>query len=50
MEVGEEHFDAGASRAFAIADHQLAHVYVQNQEDIPKVVKVPNAGMALKRF
>ncbi|MCM8536175.1 MAG: alkaline phosphatase family protein [Lentisphaeraceae bacterium] len=40
MEVGEEHFDAGASKAFAVADHQLAHVYVQNPADIAKVVKV----------
>lgn len=28
VECGEEHFDAGASQAFALADHQIAHVYV----------------------
>ena len=38
-ECGEEHFDAGASRAFAVADHQLAHVYVKDMKDIPSVVK-----------
>ncbi|MEE9394312.1 MAG: nucleotide pyrophosphatase/phosphodiesterase family protein [Planctomycetota bacterium] len=28
-----EDLDAGASRAFAVADHQIAHVYVKNLED-----------------
>lgn len=36
-ELGLETLDAGVSRAFAVADHQLAHVYVQNPEDLPKV-------------
>jgi predicted AlkP superfamily pyrophosphatase or phosphodiesterase len=38
-ECGEDHLDSGASRAFAVADHQIAHVYVANEEDIGKVVK-----------
>ena len=29
-EVGLEQFDAGASAAFAVADHQVAHVYVND--------------------
>lgn len=29
-ELGEEHLDPGASEAFAVADHQVAHVYVRN--------------------
>ena len=29
-ELGLEILDAGASRAFAVADHQVAHVYVQD--------------------
>lgn len=29
-ELGREILDAGASRAFAVADHQVAHVYVQD--------------------
>ena len=29
-EAGREQFDAGASRAFAVADHQIAHIYVQD--------------------
>ena len=36
-ELGRELLDAGASRAFAVADHQLAHVYVNEAEAIPKV-------------
>ncbi|RPI35808.1 MAG: alkaline phosphatase family protein, partial [Hyphomicrobiaceae bacterium] len=33
MEMGREVFDAGASRAFALADHQVAHVYLQHDAD-----------------
>jgi len=36
-ELGREQLDAGASRAFAVADHQLAHVYVKNPADVPAV-------------
>ena len=36
-ELGRELLDAGASRAFAVADHQLAHVYVNDAADIPQV-------------
>ncbi|WP_020530836.1 alkaline phosphatase family protein [Flexithrix dorotheae] len=36
-ELGLELLDAGASKAFAASDHQLSHVYVKNEEDIPKV-------------
>ncbi|MEI9953757.1 MAG: nucleotide pyrophosphatase/phosphodiesterase family protein [Pseudomonadota bacterium] len=36
-EVGLEQLDAGASRAFAVADHQIAHVYVRNSADLPAV-------------
>lgn len=36
-ELGTEKLDAGASPAFAVADHQIAHVYVQNPNDVPKV-------------
>ncbi|MFD3331765.1 alkaline phosphatase family protein [Streptomyces sp. NPDC058700] len=34
---GMEYLDPGASRAFAVADHQLAHVYVRRPEDIAAV-------------
>jgi predicted AlkP superfamily pyrophosphatase or phosphodiesterase len=32
-ELGHEQLDAGASRAFAVADHQIAHVYVKSPAD-----------------
>ncbi len=32
--LGWETLDYGASRAFAVADHQVAHVYVQRPEDL----------------
>ena len=40
IECREEHFDAGASEAFAVADHQLAHIYVKNNDNIERVVEV----------
>lgn len=38
--AGWETLDFGDSRAFAVADHQLAHVYVRRQEDVPRVAEV----------
>ncbi|MCY3021869.1 MAG: alkaline phosphatase family protein [Planctomycetota bacterium] len=32
-----ELLDCGASRAFAVCDHQVAHVYVRDPEDVPAV-------------
>ncbi len=37
LERGLEQLDAGASDAFAVADHQLAHVYVARPELLPEV-------------
>jgi predicted AlkP superfamily pyrophosphatase or phosphodiesterase len=36
-EMGRELLDAGASIAFAVADHQVAHIYVNDVAYIPKV-------------
>lgn len=36
-ELSRELLDAGASAAFAVADHQIAHVYVRDQANVPKV-------------
>lgn len=36
-ELGLETLDAGTSRAFAICDHQLAHVHIEAPEDIPRI-------------
>lgn len=34
---GRELLDIAASRAWALVDHQFAHVYVKNQADVPRV-------------
>ncbi|HEX8520843.1 MAG TPA: nucleotide pyrophosphatase/phosphodiesterase family protein [Tepidisphaeraceae bacterium] len=38
-ELGRELLDAGASRAFAVADHQVAHVYVNDPAVAPLVAR-----------
>jgi predicted AlkP superfamily pyrophosphatase or phosphodiesterase len=38
--LGWETLDAGASRAFAVADHQVAHVYVQRPADVAAVAEL----------
>nr|WP_246496961.1 nucleotide pyrophosphatase/phosphodiesterase family protein [Sphaerisporangium rubeum] len=37
---GMEYLDPWTSRAFAVADHQIAHVYVRDPGDIPAVAKL----------
>ncbi|WP_150450809.1 alkaline phosphatase family protein [Arenibacter lacus] len=37
VERGLELLDAGASDAFAVADHQLAHIYVKDKKNIEKI-------------
>ncbi len=39
-ESGMEQLDAGASEAFAVADHQLAHVYVRQSERVREVAQL----------
>ena len=39
-ELGHETLDTWASKAFAVADHQLAHIYVKDPGDIPAVKKL----------
>jgi len=39
-ELGHELLDAGASDVFAVADHQIAHVYVKNRHQIDNVQKM----------
>ncbi|MBI2821758.1 MAG: alkaline phosphatase family protein [Acidobacteria bacterium] len=50
-ELGLEVLDAGASEAFAVADHQVAHVYVANPNKVPAVKelleKVPGIEQVL---
>ncbi|MFC0002802.1 alkaline phosphatase family protein [Micromonospora siamensis] len=37
---GMEYLDPWVSRAFAVADHQVAHVYVKDPADLPTVAKL----------
>jgi predicted AlkP superfamily pyrophosphatase or phosphodiesterase len=37
LELGRELLDVGASEAFAVADHQVAHVYVRDPRRVPAV-------------
>lgn len=39
-ELGREMLDCGASRAFAVADHQVAHIYVKDAAILAEVRKV----------
>jgi predicted AlkP superfamily pyrophosphatase or phosphodiesterase len=41
--LGAEHLDCGASRAFAVADHQVAHVYVKDASDRAAVGEILRA-------
>ena len=36
-ELGLEILDPGASQAFAVADHQIAHIYINNKSILPEV-------------
>ena len=51
--LGWETLDCGASRAFAVADHQVAHVYVRRAEDVASVAellrKMPGIERVLDR-
>ncbi|MFF5234474.1 alkaline phosphatase family protein [Dactylosporangium sp. NPDC000521] len=48
---GMEYLDPWTSRAFAVADHQIAHVYVRDEADLPVVQKLcaglPGVGEVL---
>lgn len=39
-QAGMEYLDPWTSRAFAVADHQVAHVYVKSPDDLPAVAKL----------
>ena len=52
-ELGTDTLDAGASEAFAVADHQIAHVYVRESARIAEVAAllraVPGIDLVLDR-
>jgi len=43
-ELGGELLDAGASKAFAVADHQVAHVYVNDPSKLDEVERIVRAA------
>jgi predicted AlkP superfamily pyrophosphatase or phosphodiesterase len=47
--TGGELLDAGASRAFAVADHQVAHVYVREPADLPAVKRLLEATAGVEQ-
>jgi hypothetical protein len=48
-ELGTEKLDAGASEAFAVADHQIAHVYVRDPKRVPEVKALLEALPGVER-
>ncbi|MFP5347712.1 MAG: alkaline phosphatase family protein [Actinomycetes bacterium] len=52
-QAGMEYLDPWTSRAFAVADHQVAHVYVGDPDDVPRVrallSQVPGVDLVLDR-
>ncbi|MET0287439.1 MAG: nucleotide pyrophosphatase/phosphodiesterase family protein, partial [Polyangiales bacterium] len=48
-ELGREQLDAGASQAFAVADHQLAHVYVRERGRLDEVAALLEALPGVER-
>lgn len=47
--LGWETLDFGASRAFAVADHQIAHVYVSRAEDVAEVKQLLERTPGIER-
>jgi predicted AlkP superfamily pyrophosphatase or phosphodiesterase len=48
-ELGHELLDAGASKAFALADHQVAHVYVNDAGKLEQVKQLVASTPGVKR-
>ncbi len=48
-EQGRELLDAGASEAFAVADHQIAHVYVKDRERVDRFAGICRQTQGVER-
>src|SRR5262249_36240628 len=48
-ELGHELLDPGASPAFAVADHQIAHVYVNDRDRIDRVREIVESTPGVSR-
>jgi predicted AlkP superfamily pyrophosphatase or phosphodiesterase len=49
VERERELLDAGASEAFAVADHQVAHVYVRRREHVPEITRLVESLPGIER-
>jgi predicted AlkP superfamily pyrophosphatase or phosphodiesterase len=49
VDLGCDYLDPGTSRAFAVSDHQVAHVYVKDARDIPAVKELFSATPGVER-
>jgi predicted AlkP superfamily pyrophosphatase or phosphodiesterase len=49
VEAGTEHLDPVQSRAFAVADHQIAHVYVAEPDLVPEVKRIMSGLAGVER-
>ncbi len=47
--LGWETLDCGASRAFAVSDHQVAHIYVKRRQDIGAVQRLLEGVAGIER-
>jgi predicted AlkP superfamily pyrophosphatase or phosphodiesterase len=48
--LGWEMLDTGASRAFAVADHQVAHVYMADRRDLSRVWRLLEGTAGVERI
>ncbi|MEX0684951.1 MAG: nucleotide pyrophosphatase/phosphodiesterase family protein [Balneolales bacterium] len=48
-ELGHELLDAGASKAFAVADHQIAHIYIQDKRHAPEIKALLEKSKGVER-
>lgn len=50
-DLGRDYMDPGACRAFAVSDHQIAHIYVRDSADLPAVqalcARIPGVAQVL---
>jgi predicted AlkP superfamily pyrophosphatase or phosphodiesterase len=50
-DLGREYLDPGRCKAFGVADHQVAHIYIRNPADVPPIKElfegIPEIDMVL---
>lgn len=49
VDLGREYLDPATSAAFAVADHQVAHVYIRDRGNIPAVRELLSAVPGIER-